>query len=153
MGGKKYRPNVCAVIKRKIDTSILFCHRKGFEPDKGWQFPQGGIDTQKNLIDELKRELLEEIGTNDIVVIRILPKHYYYDFPLDLKNVKYNNYKGQKQKWVFVELQEDNFQLPVQNDTAEFDDYQWIKPYEAIARIVEFKKEVYKQALNDLKLV
>ncbi|MGD9200124.1 MAG: RNA pyrophosphohydrolase [Chitinispirillia bacterium] len=153
MGGKKYRPNVCAVIKRKIDNSILLCHRKGFKPFEGWQFPQGGIDTQKNLVDELKRELLEEIGINDIVVIKILPKYYFYDFPLDLKCGKYHNYRGQKQKWILVELQTDNIKLPAQNDNAEFDDYQWVKPYEAILRIVDFKKEIYKQALDDLKLI
>ena len=96
---------------------------------------------------------MEEIGTKDILVIKILPKYYYYDFSLGLKNVKYNNYLGQKQKRVLVALQTDIIQLPIQNNTAEFDDYQWIKPYEAIRRIVYFKKEIYKQAMNDLKLI
>lgn len=155
MNQKNYRANVCAVIRRKSDNSVLFCHRKGCPSDKGWQFPQGGIDQGKDLIEEMKRELREEIGTDSITICQISPKTYSYDFPGGVL-VKGNQiYHGQQQYWILAELDsEDNlFCFKGDNAQAEFDMYTWVTPHKAIEKIVEFKKAVYEQALHDLGLV
>jgi putative (di)nucleoside polyphosphate hydrolase len=149
---KIYRFNVCAVIRRDSDDSVLFCHRKNASSASGWQFPQGGIDPQKDLIEELKRELREEIGTDCISVCTITSKYYYYDFPDSIAHVKNGiAYHGQQQRWVYAILEsEENISI---DDSDEFDSYRWIKPHEAIALIVDFKKKVYRQALSDLGLL
>jgi len=152
VSAKRYRDNVCAVIRGKSGNSVCLFHRKNFPPDAGWQFPQGGIDTQKDIIDELKRELREEIGTDNISVIALSPHIYYYDFPAGVEN-KHSGYCGQMQRWVLVELQNDEIEIIFYGDDAEFDAYQWVAPQEAVDRIVPFKKDVYIKALHDFKLL
>ena len=147
----KYRDNVCAVIRRKSDNSVLIFHRKGCPETKGWQFPQGGIDVNKDLIWELKRELLEEIGTDDVAIIAISRRVYTYKFPKGA-SIKHKGYSGQKQRWVLIELKRDESVISFKNEDAEFDAYQWVSPKRAIVGVVNFKKAVYKQGLKDLGL-
>ena len=148
---KNYRENVCAVIRAKSGSSVLIFHRKGLPDDTGWQFPQGGVDSKKDLIEELKRELQEEIGTGDISVIKVSPDTYAYDFPDDLP-VKHKQYCGQKQRWVLVELNSENA-IHFNNTNAEFDAYRRVFPQEAVFEVIDFKKDVYRQALSDLGLI
>ena len=152
MSIKKYRDNVCAVIRDASGNSVLIFHRKGLPNDTGWQFPQGGIDSKKDLIEELRRELREEIGTDAISVIKISPNIYTYDFPDDLP-LKHSQYCGQKQRWVLVELNSGENAIHFNNTDAEFDAYRSISPREAIVEVIDFKKDVYKLALSDLGLI
>lgn len=149
---KPYRDNVCAVIRRKTDNSVCIFHRLGYPQHSGWQFPQGGIDTSADLIDELKRELREEIGTDEVEVIKISPNTYTYDFP-ESYSPKHKKYRGQKQRWVLVELNTAEENISVEGEHPEFDGYQWVTPYQASELVIEFKKEVYKKALFDLGLI
>lgn len=147
----KYRDNVCAVLRGVGGSEVLICHRSGFSPEEGWQFPQGGIDRKKDIIDELKRELREEIGVDDISVIRIAPGHYKYDFPPSARKSR-PGYSGQTQQWVLAELDRE-CEINLGGKTAEFDDFRWVSPKEAMDRVVGFKREVYKQALRALGLI
>ncbi len=151
MSAEKYRDNVCAVIRGKSDDSVCVFHRKDFPPDSGWQFPQGGINPEKDLIDELKRELREEIGIDEVSVIAVSPNSYYYDFPPDIPR-KHKGYRGQRQQWVLLELQSAEVRFTFE-ECAEFDEYQWVTAHEALRRIVPFKKKVYREALHDLNLI
>jgi putative (di)nucleoside polyphosphate hydrolase len=148
----KYRDSVCAVIRSKTDNSVLFCHRKGFPRESGWQFPQGGIDPRKDLIDELKRELLEEIGTNDIEVLLISPNTYRYNFPEGVDS-RHEMYCGQQQRWVLAVLNSDDSEIHFIGENAEFNDFEWVSPENALLRIVDFKKDVYQKAMNDLGIL
>ena len=152
MSSKKYRDCVCAVIRKKTGSSVLVFHRKGFSENTGWQFPQGGIDSKKDLIEELKRELLEEIGTDDISVIKVSRNTYKYSFPEDIP-VKHRQYQGQKQQWVLAELNTDEHAIHFDGTGAEFDAYQWVSPVKAAFEVIDFKKNVYKKALRDLGLI
>ena len=152
MSIKKYRDNVCAVIRYTTGNSVLIFHRKGLPGDTGWQFPQGGVDCKKDLIEELKRELREEIGTDDISVIKVSPYTYTYDFPDDLPH-KHNQYCGQKQKWVLVELNSGENAIHFSRTNAEFDAFRSVSPQEAIVEVIDFKRGVYKRALSDLGLI
>jgi putative (di)nucleoside polyphosphate hydrolase len=147
-----YRDNVCAVI-RAPDDLVLVCHRKGFPPDNGWQFPQGGISAAIDLIDELKRELREEIGNDRIRVILISPMTYVYDYPESIVPKK-KGYTGQRQRWVLCEfLDKDPVIRLDREEEPEFDEVRWVRPQEALAGCVGFKKEVYEHALRDLWLL
>lgn len=148
----KYRDNVCAVIRRKTDNSVLICHRRGYPQEKGWQFPQGGIDRQIDLVDELKRELLEEIGTDNITVITISPYEYRYAFPDGIES-RHRGYCGQQQRWVLVELNSNSELISFSGADAEFDNFMWVTPEEALLRIVEFKRDVYERAMKDLGIL
>jgi putative (di)nucleoside polyphosphate hydrolase len=144
-----YRDNVCAVI-RAPDGTVLVGHRTGFPPEKGWQFPQGGVDPAIDLIDELKRELREEIGNDRIRVILISPAAYVYNYPESVLPKK-KGYTGQRQRWVLCEFLDKDPVIRLDREVEpEFDGIRWVVPKEALALSVGFKKEVYEQALKDL---
>jgi len=147
----KYRKNVCAVIFKKNSKKVLICHRKGFNKKEGWQFPQGGIRKGKDLISEVKRELLEEIGTNNIKIIKISKKSYKYKFPPGIKHKK--NYIGQSQKWIIAEFLGKHKDINFKRQPSEFDDYRWVKLETVIKNIVDFKRKVYIRALKDFGLI
>lgn len=119
-------------------------------PEEGWQFPQGGRKEDSSLIDDLRRELCEEIGTDSIEVLQISPKTYFYDFPPEAEHKR--RYVGQQQQWVLVRLKDEKG-IHFDHEPREFDRYQWVTPEEALERIVPFKKEVYRNALRDLELL
>lgn len=148
---ERYRDNVCAVIRRKSDGSVLVCHRKGAPPREGWQFPQGGVRSGHGLLEELRRELREEIGTDRVRVLAVSPQWYRYDFPEWVEAKP--GYKGQRQRWVLAELATDEGAVSVEQRNPEFDDYQWVSPHQALAGAVSFKYEVYRRALQDLGLL
>lgn len=148
-----YRDNVCVVLQRGGGGKVLVCHRAGLEPGRGWQFPQGGIDTTKDLVGEAKRELREEIGTDGIAVVSVTPETYIYDFPEHLETEKKRAFRGQRQRWVLAELLVADDVIDLRGNPPEFDAFEWVSPREALERIVDFKRSVYAQALRDLGLV
>lgn len=152
MTEKRYRDNVCAVI-RSTEGKVLVCHRTGLPSDKGWQFPQGGIDRSVDLVDELKRELREEIGNDRVRVVAIAPRLYQYDYPESVLPKK-KGYSGQRQKWVLCEFLDSPPMIRLDDEAEpEFDSFRWVSPCEALALSVGFKKKVYQQALGDLGLL
>ena len=149
-----YRDNVCAVIGPRAGDSVLICHRIGSPPHEGWQFPQGGIDPEADLIEEMKRELLEEIGTDRVAVERIAPGLYRYEYPGKLLHKK-RGHVGQQQRWVYARLLDDPSVIcfDATDHPPEFDAWRWAHPAEALELCVPFKKQVYLQALSDLGLI
>ncbi|MBN1980104.1 MAG: NUDIX domain-containing protein [Chitinivibrionales bacterium] len=148
----EFRDNVCAVIRNREGDKLLVCHRIASPPDEGWQFPQGGIDNEKDLIQEMLRELEEEIGTNQVKVIAISQKVYRYEYP-DEQSRKSKGYRGQQQRWVLCELLVDELLINVATHKPEFDAFRWVSPQQALSCSVSFKRQVYQEALTDLGLL
>jgi putative (di)nucleoside polyphosphate hydrolase len=148
----RYRRSVCIAVRKAGSGLLLLCHRKGFPPATGWQFPQGGIHKGADLIPEMRRELLEEIGTSDVTVIRVSAKQYFYDFPKGMRH-KHKNYDGQIQQWVLAEFSGNDAAINFNREPAEFDAFTWAPAATALDRIVDFKKDVYSRALKDLGLL
>ncbi|MCV6606853.1 MAG: RNA pyrophosphohydrolase, partial [Campylobacterales bacterium] len=68
--GKKYRPNVAAVVLSSTypeKCEVFLGERSDIEG--AWQFPQGGVDQGESYKEALFRELKEEIGTDDIELV------------------------------------------------------------------------------------
>jgi putative (di)nucleoside polyphosphate hydrolase len=148
----RYRPNVCIAIKKAGSDQFLLCHRKAFSGESGWQFPQGGIDKNTDLVSEMKRELREEIGTDEVTVLKISSRFYSYDFPVGLRN-HHPGFGGQVQQWVLVELDTDDSRINFSHEPAEFDAFQWASASDVLSKIVDFKKHIYLQAMHDLGLL
>ena len=147
-----YRPNVCIAIRKSGTNSLLMCHRIGCSADTGWQFPQGGIEPGADLIAEMKRELREEIGTDNVRVIAISPFSYMYTLPQGQQN-RYPKFKGQNQRWVHVEYSGSDTAINFSYKPAEFDAFEWLNSSIILQRIVDFKYDVYRSALHDLGLL
>ncbi|ERP30957.1 RNA pyrophosphohydrolase [Chitinivibrio alkaliphilus] len=148
-----YRPNVCAVILHPMrDDAVLLCHRKDFLMEQGWQFPQGGYDEDKDLIEEMKRELREEISTDAVEVLQMSAEEYFYAFPSS-SHPKRDRYLGQRQRWVLCRFVGQESDISVETKVPEFDEWKWASPHEAARSIVEFKKTNYYAALREFGLI
>ncbi len=148
---KGFRANV-GIILCNSQGKVFWARRVG---QKNWQFPQGGIDENESPMEAMYRELHEETGlqpehvevvgqTNDWLRYRI-PEHLLRrrSKPLCI---------GQKQIWFFLRLTggESDFDLCC-SEKPEFDSWCWVDYWAPVDEIVEFKRNVYKQALTQLE--
>lgn len=119
-----------------------------------WQFPQGGMLPNETPEQAMFRELDEEIGLKpeDVQIVGCTKDWLYYRLPKHL--IRYKRKPlcvGQKQKWFLVKLMssEDRVKLD-QHPIPEFDDWRWVDYWHPPREIIDFKREVYQQALQEL---
>jgi len=145
---KSYRPNVAAVIlssKYPDKCEFFVAHRTDIK--NAWQFPQGGIDAGETPEDALYRELLEEIGCNDVEILGEFPEWITYDFPKTAKGKQYP-FDGQRQKYFLVRLKE-NAQIDLQAFAIpEFKEYEFVAYEELFKRVTYFKRRVYRKVID-----
>lgn len=147
---KGYRPNVGIIIINN-EKKVFWARRVG---QKSWQFPQGGIDQDEGLIDAMYRELWEETGLKqqDVEVMARTQEWLFYDLP---KRYRRKNSQplciGQKQKWFLLRLLVDDSHIDFsQGEKAEFDDFRWVDYWYPIRKVIYFKRDVYRSALDEL---
>ena len=148
---KKYRPNVAAVILASsypFDCKILIAQRCDLTGI--WQFPQGGIDEGETPREALKRELKEEIGTDDIDVLSEYPQWLSYDFPEGTTSRKFYNFDGQTQKYFLVRLRP-GAKININTKKPEFSEYKFINSREVLNGINHFKKPIYGKVIGYFK--
>ncbi len=145
---KRYRPNVAAVIlspNYPDKCEFFIAHRTDIK--NAWQFPQGGIDEGETPQEALKRELLEEIGCNDVEILGEFPEWITYDFPKVARGKCYP-FDGQTQKYFLVRLKEEAridlkaFEVP------EFEEYEFVDYEELFKRVTYFKRKVYRRVID-----
>ena len=135
-----------------FDKEILVGRRLD-HPSGFWQMPQGGIDDNENPEDAVWREMMEEIGTNKVELIKVSNQWVSYEIPEEtLKTLPWGNkYIGQIQKWfAFKFLGEDN-DINVKTDDQEFSEWKWAKIDSIVNNIVPFKRNVYSIILKEFK--
>ena len=168
MVAKKFRSNVAAVIIHPTENKVLMFRRlaekdknSGIFKDGGqlkwnWQFPQGGVNEGESEKDALFRELNEEIGTQDLKIIRVGKKRIRYHYPLKIKRVldqktQWRPFSGQQQRWFLLHLNCHTDKIFFNNhDPIEFDAFQWITPRKGLSRVVPFKRKAYRKGLRML---
>ncbi|MAI83835.1 MAG: RNA pyrophosphohydrolase [Rickettsiales bacterium] len=117
-----------------------------------WQMPQGGVDKNESFKDAMYRELDEEIGTNNVMIIDQCEKLYKYDLPENIKNKVWNGkYIGQIQQWFACLYLGNDDEVNLKMHKPEFCEWKWIRPQEIINLVVPFKKEMYKKILDSFK--
>jgi len=145
-----YRKNV-GIILCNSRNKLLICKRLG---EESWQFPQGGFEKNEDAETAMFRELFEEIGLkkNDISIIGITKSWLKYDLPKKYQR-KTNNRLciGQKQKWFLLRLISDDSNISFSNSKRpEFDSWQWVDDDKPMEIVIDFKRDVYKKALEEL---
>jgi len=151
VSGKKYRPNVAAVIlssKYPFECKVLIANRNDYKNDI-WQFPQGGIDEGESPKEALFRELKEEIGTDEIEVIAEHPKWLSYDFPPKAKGKMYP-FDGQTQKYFLVRLKS-GAKIDLETKEPEFKEYKFVDAKVVLDYVGVMKKNIYKEVLTYFK--
>jgi len=145
-----YRPNV----------GIILCNQKNEVfwgkrvREHSWQFPQGGIKAGETPETAMYRELREEVGLNPQHV-RILGRTrdwLRYDVPDQwLKRDWRGNYRGQKQIWFLLRLTGRDCDVCLRAcEKPEFDAWRWSEYWVPIESVIDFKRDVYQKALNEL---
>lgn len=146
-----FRPNVGIVLLNK-KNQIFLGKRIG---EFSWQLPQGGIKSGELPEQAMLRELFEEVG--------LLPKHVTilgrtrdwlrYEVPdhyvrRDIRG----HYRGQKQIWFLLKMlgQDSDIQL-LNNAKPEFDAWRWEEYWQVPDLVIDFKKQVYQLALEELE--
>jgi putative (di)nucleoside polyphosphate hydrolase len=145
-----YRPNVGIILVNSRDEVFWGKRIK----EHSWQFPQGGIKQGETPEQAMYRELREEIG--------LLPQHVRilgrtrdwlrYDVPQSwIKREWRSTYKGQKQIWFLLRLVGRDCDVSLRaSDHPEFDAWRWHSYWVPIETVIEFKRDVYRQALKEL---
>lgn len=151
---KLYRDGATIVVLRCNSAQVLVCHRIATPLHEGWQFPQGGINAQKDLVFEALRELHEETGIREVTVVKTGSCAHCYDYPPGITgHRKVELFRGQSQRWVMVRMRNGDSDITFGHQPAEFDAFQWVAPQKALAMIVGFKRECYANGLKELGLI
>lgn len=145
-----YRPNVGIVLMR-ADGSVFWARRVNRD---GWQFPQGGMNTDETPLEAMYRELREETGLlpEHVEVLGSTPGWLRYRLPRRfVGNGRRPPCLGQKQVWFLLRMlgHDEDLRLDL-TEKPEFDGWRWVDFWYPMAHVVVFKRRVYAQALRHL---
>jgi putative (di)nucleoside polyphosphate hydrolase len=145
-----YRPNV-GIILMHPQGQVFWARRVTRD---GWQFPQGGMNSDETPLEAMFRELDEEVGLkpHHVEVLGVTPGWLRYRLPRRcVRPGKRPMCIGQKQVWYLLQLkgQEHDVRLDA-TDTPEFDSWRWVDFWYPLEHVVSFKRRVYAQALKHL---
>ena len=153
---KKYRLPLrsgVGIIVLNSNNHVFVGKRKDNPVDK-WQMPQGGVDSGEDYITAMKRELIEETSIKSIQIIKELKNFYQYELPKNLIGIIWKGkFRGQKQKWFIVRFLGKENEINIMTKNQEFIDWKWIEVDKLPEIIVDFKKNLYSQLLEEIKLV
>ena len=139
------------VIVFNNEKKVFVGKRKDNPIDK-WQMPQGGVNKNENYIAAMKRELLEETSIKSIKILKTLDQWYEYELPKELLGIIWRGkFRGQKQKWFIVKFIGEENEINLKTKNPEFIEWKWIDMNELPNVIVDFKKDVYKKILVELR--
>ena len=135
------------------ENKVFVAKRKDNPIDK-WQMPQGGVDQNEDFLKAMRRELFEETGIKNIKIIKKIKKMYEYELPKNLIGVIWKGkYRGQQQKWFITKFLGKDDEINLNTGNPEFIEWKWIEAEILPYVIVDFKKDLYKNILKEIKLV
>lgn len=145
-----FRPNVGIILLNP--TNEVWWGKRVRE--HSWQFPQGGIKYGETPEQAMYRELEEETG--------LLPEHVKiigrtrdwlrYEVPNHfIKRDIRGHYRGQKQIWFLLRMTGRDCDVNLRASShPEFDAWRWHDYWVPLDMVIEFKREVYQLALQEL---
>lgn len=146
-----YRPNV-GIILINAERQVFWGKRVR---EHSWQFPQGGIKSGEDPEQAMYRELEEETGLkpHHVEVIGRTQDWLHYDVPDRWVRREWRgHYRGQKQIWFLLRMlgQDSDVTLKCDFEKPEFDAWRWNDFWVPLDSVIEFKRDVYKSALDEL---
>ncbi len=143
-----FRANVGIIITNQRGQ-LLWAKRYA---QNAWQFPQGGLDEGENPKQAMYRELYEEVGLepDDVKILKQSDEWYRYRLPD--KYIRQGTKPlcvGQKQKWFLLQLVGDESRIRFDRGSRpEFDHWRWVNYWYPVRSVIDFKRDVYRKALN-----
>jgi putative (di)nucleoside polyphosphate hydrolase len=143
------RPNVGIVLFARTGQ-VWLGRRARTPPPLNWQFPQGGIDVGESDLDAALRELREETGVSSVRLLGRTRDWLGYEFPPEHQGSKIaKGWRGQKQLWFAFAFDGDDAEISLDaHGESEFDAWRWADLDEALAGVVTFKRDVYRQVIE-----
>jgi len=145
-----YRPNV-GIILLNERCEVFWGKRV---KQHSWQFPQGGIKFGESPEQAMYRELYEEIGlqTEHVRIVARTREWLRYEVPEQwIRRELRGNYRGQKQIWYLLRLVGRDTDVCLRrSEKPEFDAWRWHDYWIPLDSVIEFKREVYERALQEL---
>lgn len=138
-----YRP--CVAVTLFNSKGLVFVGERIDTPG-AWQMPQGGIDPGEDIEAAARRELKEEIGTDQADMIQLHPEPIRYDLPPHLLGKLWGGaYGGQEQTWVAMRFTGQDSDIDLAADRhPEFSAWQWVRLEDTLDLIVPFKRPTYE---------
>ena len=152
-----YRPNVGIVLANQRNE-VFWGKRVN---QHAWQFPQGGIKQGETPLAAMYRELEEEIGLQrgHVRILGRTREWLRYEVPAkwQQRNDRLRNehrggaYRGQKQIWFLLRMVGRDCDVKLRaSGHPEFDAWRWHEYWVPLEAVIDFKREVYRQALAEL---
>ena len=130
----------------------IFVGKRADNPIDKWQMPQGGVDKGENFISAMKRELKEETSIQNIEILKQIDQWFEYELPKNLLGIIWKGkFRGQKQKWFIVRFIGNESEINLKTKHPEFIEWKWIEVDDLTKVIVDFKKDVYKKLVVEIK--
>ena len=115
-----------------------------------WQMPQGGIDKGETPVEAACRELKEEVGTTNALILRETKGWITYDVPTEITQRLWGGrWRGQAQKWFALAFTGSDAEFDIATHEPEFDEWKWVKGSELTSLIVPFKRAVYETVVKE----
>lgn len=147
---KPYRKGVGLLVFN--GAGRIFVGNRIDHPKANWQMPQGGIDPGETPRVTAMRELEEEIGTNKVEIVRQSRNWYHYEFPSSLSDQAWNGrFRGQKLCWFAMRFTGTDQDIRLDKYKAEFDAWKWIRLEQVPNVVVEFKRHMYMQLVEEFR--
>jgi len=146
---KPFRRGVLGVFYK--EGKVLVCERA--LTANAWQFPQGGIDEGEDEDVAILREVREELGLTTAKILRKSKATVPYYFPETMKHKLCDNFCGQEHSWYLLtydEAESINFHV---SDEVEFKAFKWVAPESAIADVISWRQDAYRQGLRELGII
>jgi len=145
-----YRPNV-AIVLVNARNQVFWGKRV---KEHAWQFPQGGIKQGETPEQAMFRELQEETGleAHHVRVLGRTREWLHYHVPNHwVKREWRGTYKGQKQIWFLLRMVGRDCDISLRaSGHPEFDAWRWNDYWVPLEGVIEFKRDVYRSALEQL---
>jgi len=145
-----YRPNVGIILLNP--RSEVFWGKRVRQ--HSWQFPQGGIKLGESPEQAMFRELYEEVGLQpeQVKILARTREWLRYEVPEQwIRRELRGNYRGQKQIWYLLRLLGRDCDVCLRrSERPEFDAWRWHDYWVPLESVIEFKRDVYERALQEL---
>jgi len=145
-----YRPNV-GIVLCNWKNEVFWGKRVR---EHAWQFPQGGIKQGETPEAAMFRELQEEVGLDEhhVHILGRTRDWLRYEVPDQwIRRAWRGNYRGQKQIWYLLRLVGRDCDVRLRaSSKPEFDAWRWRGYWVPLESVIEFKREVYQRALEEL---
>jgi putative (di)nucleoside polyphosphate hydrolase len=156
-----YRPNVGIILANQRNE--VFWGKRVHQ--HAWQFPQGGIKGGETPLQAMYRELEEEIGLQrpHVRILGRTREWLRYEVPdkwarrqrepreANVGGKQGAAYRGQKQIWFLLRMVGRDCDVKLRaSGHPEFDAWRWHDYWVPLDLVIDFKREVYRQALIEL---